>query len=165
MSIQNQVESCARNSCFSSSVPNLSPDEYDQLQNQTDAYVHSILALQEQNSQQTQNSVPQQTIVFTQEELEQQIKQIESLIQDLQNQDKNQYSFEIRNNIKGKTLQLQELQSIYDQKQKLLQTRNRMLQIAMEKNVYQRKYVYTLLSILLVIVLFMMVLYKYSLQK
>ena len=67
----------------------------------------------------------------------------------------NQYS----SNIAHIRTNLNQQQNELENKKKILETRNRMLQIAREKNLYKKKMVYTLLSVLFVLVLILFVLY------
>lgn len=46
-------------------------------------------------------------------------------------------------------------------KKKLIATRNRMLQLSQEKNVYKKKVIYSLLSIIILFIIIMIVIYVY----
>ena len=50
-------------------------------------------------------------------------------------------------------------------KKKLLETRNRMLQLSIERNVYKKKVIYTLFSIILAILIIVLVSYSYFNRK
>jgi tetrahydromethanopterin S-methyltransferase subunit F len=46
-------------------------------------------------------------------------------------------------------------------KQKLINTRNRMLQLSQEKNMYKTKIIYTLLSVVILLVIILLAIYVY----
>jgi len=95
---------------------------------------------------------------MTDAELEAQITQIQNLIDTLEDDlDKqNGYAADIRAGLNQRLVQLQQQEADLHQKQQLVKTRDRMLQVAMEKNMYKRKLIYVLLSVILVIIVFLM---------
>jgi hypothetical protein len=64
---------------------------------------------------------------------------------------------EIMNKIERTKLQEREIED----KKKLIETRNRMLQISQEKNIYKKKIIYTLISIIIAISLMIIVGYSF----
>jgi flagellar motility protein MotE (MotC chaperone) len=69
------------------------------------------------------------------------------------------------NNLKEKKEQLEALNKQIENKMKLIETRNRMLQVSIEKNNYKKKVIYTLISIILAIIIIMLVAYVYFNKK
>lgn len=67
--------------------------------------------------------------------------------------------------LKQKKEQLEALNKQIENKMKLIETRNRMLQVSIEKNNYKKKVIYTLISIILAIIIIMLVAYVYFNKK
>jgi len=95
--------------------------------------------------------------------LENNIKVLTDRLIALQNNIKQQ-----SNDLKTNELSLEEKQAQIiaqeteiENKKKLLLTRDRMLQLSIEKNVYKKKVIYTLLSIIIVIIIMMLVGYAF----
>jgi seryl-tRNA synthetase len=130
------------------------------------AVSQKIAALQGQqptaaNQASIQNLSNQQTQISQQ--LGNKIDQIKSQIQNMnsmmqgQTQDLDQKNQEITEKNQRSLMQRQE---IID-KEKLIITRDRMLQVSEEKNVYKKKIIYTLLSLIIAIFIIMLVGYVY----
>jgi septal ring factor EnvC (AmiA/AmiB activator) len=64
-----------------------------------------------------------------------------------------------------KRKQLEQMNSHIKDKIKLIETRNRMLQVSIEKNNYKKKVIYTLISVILAIIIIMLVAYVYFNNK
>lgn len=95
--------------------------------------------------------------------LENNIKVLTDRLIALQNNIKQQ-SQDLRTNemsLEEKQAQILAQESEIDNKKKLLLTRDRMLQLSIEKNVYKKKVIYTLLSIIIVIIIMMLVGYAF----
>ena len=52
-----------------------------------------------------------------------------------------------------------------DNKMKLIDTRNRMLQLSMERNLYKKKVIYTLFSCIIAVLILMLLVYSYFNKK
>ena len=63
-----------------------------------------------------------------------------------------------------KNIQLDQLKEIED-KEKLLLTRSRMLQIAQDRNAYKKKIIYTLIAAIFIIFIFTLVTYVFFVRK
>ena len=87
----------------------------------------------------------QTNIINTQAQIDKQNSQIEQKVQQLETKQKQIYG------------QSQEI----EEKIKLLDTRNRMLQLSIDKNIYKKKVIYTLLAIIIGIVVGMLLLFSY----
>ena len=61
-------------------------------------------------------------------------------------------------------IQIDQLKEI-EEKEKLLLTRSRMLQIAQDRNAYKKKIIYTLLAVIFLILILTIVLYVYFTRK
>jgi hypothetical protein len=138
-------------------------------QNDRDLVISNLLTLAGNLEQlaRNPNATPEQTALY-----ERYRSEIVAQLLELQNRMSSSitsFSTDIQNSIK----QLKEYQNsiqfaqsnIIDQqneneeKKKILDTRNRMLQISREKNLYKRKMIYTLLSVILILILILFVLY------
>ena len=73
-----------------------------------------------------------------------------------QNQDIDSVSSEINN----KKLRSMQQENIINNKEKLVNTRNRMLQIIEEKNLYKKKIIYTLISLIILITIIILISYS-----
>lgn len=84
--------------------------------------------------------------------VEQQQGNIGALTEKIQNKDE-----ELRNKIERSTLQQREI----EYKRKLIATRNRMLELSQEKNIYKTKVIYTLLAVVIAIIIAILASYVY----
>ena len=66
--------------------------------------------------------------------------------------------------MKKQTIQLQQLKEIED-KEKLLLTRSRMLQISQDRNSYKKKIIYSLIAVIFAIFIFTLVAYIFFTRK
>ena len=73
-----------------------------------------------------------------------------------QNDDIDNVSDEINN----KKLRSMQQRNILDNKEKLVNTRNRMLQISQEKNVYKKKMIYTLIALIILVTIIILISYS-----
>jgi hypothetical protein len=73
---------------------------------------------------------------------------------------------ELKNNelLKKQKIEVDQLKEIQD-KEKLLLTRSRMLQIAQDRNSYKKKLIYTLIALIFLIFIFTLALYVYFNRK
>ena len=71
----------------------------------------------------------------------------------------------LQGELQGKNDQLFGQAEEISNKKKLLDTRNRMLQLSVERNVYKKKIIYTLFSIILAILIIILVSYSYFNKK
>jgi chromosome segregation ATPase len=68
---------------------------------------------------------------------------------------------EANSSLLNKKTQLEQMNSHIHDKIKLIETRNRMLQVSIEKNNYKKKVIYTLISVIIAIIIIMLVAYVY----
>lgn len=69
----------------------------------------------------------------------------------------NEKEEELNNKMKRSAMQKQEI----EYKKKLIDTRNRMLELSQEKNVYKNKVIYTLMAVVLLIIIILLAVYVY----
>jgi predicted RND superfamily exporter protein len=143
---------------YTGTLGTLNDAELQRLRDAAKNYISTIADQQadRNNLPQTNPTPPYEQMTDT--ELEAQITQIQNLIGDLQNEldQQNGYAADIRAGLNQRLVQLQQQEADLHQKQQLVKTRDRMLQVAMEKNMYKRKLIYVLLSVILVIIVFLM---------
>jgi len=65
------------------------------------------------------------------------------------------------NQLEGKQKQVFGQSQEIDDKLKLLETRNRMLQLSIERNVYKKKVIYSLLAVIVALIMGMLVFYSF----
>jgi len=90
------------------------------------------------------------------DQLTENIKQQESTLENTLNQIQQKDS-DLRNKIQRSIMQQREI----DYKQKLIETRNRMLQLSQEKNMYKSKVIYTLLAVVMLLTIIILAIYIY----
>jgi len=66
-----------------------------------------------------------------------------------------------RNGISAVTDKISVQQKEIDYKERLIDTRNRMLQLSQEKNIYKNKIIYTLFAVIIGIILVLLAVYVY----
>lgn len=69
----------------------------------------------------------------------------------------NEKEEELNNKMKRSAMQKQEI----EYKKKLIDTRNRMLELSQEKNIYKNKVIYTLMAVVLLIIIILLAVYVY----
>ena len=161
MSIPSSVASCGGLTLFNNNrgvLNTLTTNELTQLQRDAEAYATAVSTIRNDRNARSLDPTSVVPERLNDQELAAQITQIQRLITDLENdiQGETRYATDLRAGIEQRLVQLQQQESDLVQKQQLIKTRDRMLQIAMEKNIYKRKLIYVLISVILVIIVFMM---------
>lgn len=137
----------------------LSTEQLNQLQGQAADYIASIRGQLEKLGVQPP-SLPDAPIdQLSSEQIQQQIEQITVLIEALKKELAVSASSanNVRNDLANKLQQLQQQEADLQQKRQIIQTRDRMLQLAMEKNAYRKKLIYILISVILAILVGLMI--------
>lgn len=139
-------------------ISGLSKTQLEELHTKAVGYMASIRG-QLDNLGGTSKSIPNIPIsTLDANQIQQQIIQITSLINALKGElsASTTSANNIRSDLSNKLQQLQQQEADLQQKRQIIQTRDRMLQLAMEKNVYRKKLIYILISVILAILIGLM---------
>jgi hypothetical protein len=95
--------------------------------------------------------------------IQQQLNNVQSNILNYQQKINEQNSLidKKANQLEGKQKQVFGQSQEIDDKLKLLETRNRMLQLSIERNVYKKKVIYSLLAVIVALIMGMLVFYAF----
>lgn len=160
MSVPSSVGTCSGSSLFTNAgnLSLLSQQELEDLRRDANAYSTDITTLINNRRFAITDPASNTAEALNDQELSAQITQIQNLIRDLETEISQEtgYATDLRAGIEQRLTQLQQQEADLQQKQQLIRTRDRMLQIAMEKNIYKRKLIYVLISVILVIIVFLM---------
>jgi ElaB/YqjD/DUF883 family membrane-anchored ribosome-binding protein len=137
----------------------LSTEQLNALQSQAADYISSIRGQLEKLGVQAPPMPDTPLEELSSEQIQQQIEQITALIDSLKKElaVSATSANNVRNDLANKLQQLQQQEADLQQKRHIIQTRDRMLQLAMEKNAYRKKLIYILISVILAILVGLMI--------